>query len=379
MVKKNLVGNLLLGAALLLGACSDNGSSVNSDESSENVSIAESVAPSFLKKGDKIALLSPSYRTDSENVEKTAQVLEGWGFKTVIGEYVDSLDAGKYAGTPEQRAEDFIRALRDTSVKAILCNRGGYGTIQLVDLVDTALIRKNPKWLIGFSDITTLHAMETKAHVMSIHGTMSSFIAQTEGSDSSSILLRELLKGNVPQYTVSAHSYNQKGKAEGVLVGGNMATFVPLVGSSVDVFSEDGIVLFLEEVGESLHNIDRMFNSLELQGVMKNVKGVVVGEFVDSGDDLDYESTEAMLSEYLKQYDIPVMYGFPAGHGDDNYPIVMGAKVTLEVSEDEATLAFNLDAKEIPVYFDWQKTLDASAVLPLDLRKMLSGKIFDFE
>ncbi len=379
MIKKIFVGSLFLGAAFVLSSCSDTSSSAHSEETSESISIAESVAPSFLKKGDKIALLSPSYRTDYQNVEKTAQVLENWGFKTVIGKFVDSLDAGKYAGTPKQRAEDLVNELRDTSVKAILCNRGGYGTIQLVDLIDTSLIRKNPKWLIGFSDITTLHAMETKAHVMSIHATMSSFIAQTDGSDSSSILLRELLKGNIPQYTVSAHPYNQKGKAEGVLVGGNMATFVPLVGSSVDVFSEEGIILFLEEVGESLHNIDRMFNSLELQGVMKNVKGVIVGEFVDSGDDLDYESTEAMLSEYLKQYDIPVMCGFPAGHGDVNYPIVMGAKVTLEVSEDEATLAFNLDAKEIPVYFDWQKTLDASAILPLDLRKMLSGKIFDFE
>ena len=379
MKKNRFKGILAFALSAAFFACSDNGSSANLDDDTKTVSIAESSAPAFLKKGDKIALLSPSYRTDYQNVEKTAKVLEDWGFKTVIGKYVDSLEAGKYAGTPEQRAEDFITALRDTSVKAILCNRGGYGTIQLVDLIDSALIRKNPKWLIGFSDITTLHAMETKAGVMSIHGTMSSFIAQTEGSDSSSILLRELLKGNVPQYTVSAHPYNQTGKAEGVLVGGNMATFVPLIGSSVDVFSKDGIILFLEEVEESLHNIDRMFNTLELQGVMENVKGVVVGEFVGSGEDLDYESTEAMLSEYLKKYDIPVMCGFPAGHGDVNYPIVMGAKVSLEVSEEKATLAFNLDAKEILVYADWQKNLDASVILPLELRKMLSGKIFDLE
>ena len=201
--------------------------------------------------------------------------MKEWGFEPVIGKNVGKLDAGKYAGTVQERADDFIEALKDTSIKAILSNRGGYGSIQLVDLIDLKLVTDNPKWLIGFSDITTLHAMETKAGVMSIHGTMSSFIGKTGGKDDNSTLMRDLLKGTVPTYKVPKHKFNQKGKAEGILVGGNMATFVPLAGASdIDVFSNDGIILFMEEVGESLHNIDRMFNTLELHGVMENVNGV---------------------------------------------------------------------------------------------------------
>ncbi len=364
-------------ALCTLAACGDDSSSSSAADQPNIEPIAECTAPAFLKKGDKVALLSPSYSTPDSNIQKTADVIKEWGFKPEIGKNVGKLDAGKYAGTAEERAKDFIAALKDTSIKAILCNRGGYGTIQLVDLIDLELVKKNPKWLIGFSDITTLHAMQTKAGVMSIHGTMSSFIAKNAGKDNNSTLLRDLLKGEVPTYKVPKHQYNQKGKAEGILVGGNMATFVPLVGASdIDVFSNDGIILFLEEIGESLHNIDRMFNTLELHGVMENVRGVILGEFVDSGTDLDYESTEAMLSSYLKKYDIPVMCGFPAGHDDMNVPIVMGAKVKMDVNDKGATLAFDIGGKNKDV--DTDKLTDKTS-LSKAIRLMLSGKIFNIE
>ena len=373
------IKNLLLGlsaSAILLTACSDDSVSIGANEGSASA-IEECTAPAFLKKGDKVALLSPSYSTPDSNIEKTADAIKAWGFKPVIGKNVSKLDAGKYAGTAKERADDFIEALKDTSIKAILCNRGGYGTIQLVDLIDQQLIKDNPKWLIGFSDITTLHAMQTKAGVMSIHGTMSSFIAKTAGKDDNSTLLRDLLKGTVPTYKVPSHKFNQKGHGEGVLVGGNMATFVPLVGASdIDVFSNDGIILFLEEVGESLHNIDRMFNTLELHGVMENVKGVILGEFVSSGMDQDFESTEEMLSKYLKKYDIPVLCGFPAGHDDLNVPIVMGAKVTLDVDKNGGTVAFNIDGEKKTVN---THKLTVKTMLSIPLRKMLSGKTFSIE
>ena len=363
-------------SGFLFTACSDDSSSSASDQGKADP-LAECTAPAFLKKGDKVALLSPSYSTPDSNIQNTAAVLKEWGFEPVIGKNVGKLDAGKYAGTAQERADDFIEALKDTSIKAILSNRGGYGTIQLVDLIDLKLVTDNPKWLIGFSDITTLHAMETKAGVMSIHGTMSSFIGKTRGKDDNSTLLRDLLKGTVPTYKVPKHKFNQKGKAEGILVGGNMATFVPLVGASdIDVFSGDGIILFMEEVGESLHNIDRMFNALELHGVMENVKGVVLGEFVDSGTDLNYETTEEMLSKYLKKYNIPVLCGFPAGHDDVNVPIVMGAKVKMDVTDNGATLAFDIDGKKKDV--DTDKLLNKPS-LAKSLRLMLSGKLFSID
>ena len=364
-------------ALCFLSACSDDSSSSNAADQPNIEPLAECTAPAFLKKGDKIALISPSYTTPDSNIQKTADVIKEWGFSPVIGKNVGKLEAGKYAGTAEERAEDFITALKDTSIKAILANRGGYGTIQLVDLIDPKLVKKNPKWLIGYSDITTLHAMQTKAGVMSIHGTMSSSIAKTAGKDDNSTLLRDLLKGEVPTYKVPKHKYNQKGKAEGILVGGNMTTFVPLIGTSdIDIFQNDGIILFMEEIGENLRNIDRMFHSIELHGVMENVRGVILGEFVDSGTDLDYESTEAMLSSYLKKYDIPVMCGFPAGHDDVNLPLVMGAKVKMDVSDKGATLAFDIDG--ITKDIDTDK-LTNKTTLSKAIRLMLSGKIFSIE
>ena len=355
-------------------ACSNDSSS--SAPAPEPSQIKECVAPAFLKKGDKIALLSPSYHTPDSNVENTAKVLEDWGFKPVIGNHVGTIYAGKYAGTADERAEDFIDALKDTSIKAILSNRGGYGAIHLIDRVDPKTIKDNPKWLVGFSDISTIHAMETKAGVMSIHGTMSSFIGKTGGTDDNSIFMRDLLMGKVPKYKVPANKLNIKGKAKGVLVGGNMATFVPIVGSAADVFSEDGIILFLEELEETMRNIDRMFSSLELRGVLDNVKGVVLGEFEECGTDLDFDSPEAMLIERLKKYNIPVMAGFPAGHGDINLPIVMGATVTLDVTKDGATLAFDIDGDEVEVETD---EIVPKKPMPMSLRKMLSGKTFSLE
>lgn len=378
-LKNSLVFTLAFAFSVLsfTGCGDDSSSSSSSADGSKIEPIAECTAPAFLKKGDKVALLSPSYSTPDSNIQNTAAVLKEWGFEPVIGKNVGKLDAGKYAGTAQERADDFVAALKDTSIKAILSNRGGYGTIQLVDLIDLKLVSDNPKWLIGFSDISTLHAMETKAGVMSIHGTMSSFIGKTRGKDDNSTLLRDLLKGTVPTYKVPKHKYNQKGKAEGILVGGNMATFVPLVGASdIDVFSGDGIILFMEEVEESLHNIDRMFNTLELHGVMENVKGVVLGEFVESGMDQNYESTEEMLSKYLKKYNIPVMCGFPAGHDDVNVPIVMGAKVKMDVTDNGATLGFDMDGEKKDV--DTDKLTNKSSLAKAML-KMLAGKIFAIE
>ena len=321
--------------SMTLAGCSD-GNSYIAPEESNNTPLAENTAPTFLKKGDKVALLSPAYTTTEDVVQTTANILEDWGYKPVIGKSASKVEAGKYAGTAEDRANDFEEALKDTSIKAILCNRGGYGTIQLVDLVDPKLVKKNPKWVIGYSDVTTLHAMQTKAGVMSIHGTMSSSMAKSEGKDINSTLLRDLLK----------------------------------------VFRNDGIILFMEEIGENLRNIDRMFNSIQLHGVMENVKGVILGEFVDSGTDLDYESTEAMLSQYLKEYNIPVMCGFPAGHDDINVPIVMGAKVNMEVTDKGATLSFNIKGKEKNVETD---KLTPITKLSKALLKMFAGKTFNVE
>lgn len=297
------------------------------------------VAPQFLKAGDKVALISPAYYADIEKVDAAAEVLRGWGLVPVIGPNVGKVYMGKYAGTDEERLSDLQWAMRDTSIKAIICNRGGYGTIHYIDQITLKEWRKHPKWLVGFSDITTLHGLLTRAGVMSIHGTMSTFLANG-GTDSTSTMMRDLLMGNVPSYELPAHSQNIEGKASGILVGGNLCTLAANTGSQADATMGRDIILFIEELGETMRNIDRQFNALVLNGVLDRCKGVVLGEFSDVGDDLTFESAEAMLREQIAKYNIPLLCGFPGGHGDVNLPLVMGAPVTIDVRNDGATLQF---------------------------------------
>ena len=325
--------------------------------------------PAFLRQGDKVALVSPSYYTPMENVEKTADLLRSWGLEPVIGPNVGKVVDGKYAGTVAERVSDIRWAMSDPDIKAVLCNRGGYGSIQLINELTLDELSANPKWLIGFSDISTLHGLMSRAGVMSIHGTMSSFLA-AGGTDANSTLLRDLLLGKVPRYEVPAHGQNITGKATGVLVGGNICTFTPNIGTQADATLGKDIILFIEEIEESMHNIDRQLNILLLNGVLDRCKGVILGEFEDCGTEFTFESVEAMLRPYFQKYNIPVLCGFPAGHGDINLPLVMGAPVTIDVRADGATVQFNIDGEQQTV-----RTSDITAQPnPAAVRMMLAGK-----
>ena len=327
------------------------------------------VKPDYLKAGDKVALISPSYFTPMENVEKTAILLRSWGLEPVIGPNVGKVVDGHYAGTVAERISDIRWALNDPNIKAIICNRGGYGTIQLIDQLTLAELKASPKWLVGFSDISTLHGLLNRASVMSIHGTMSSFLAK-DGTDESSTLMRDLLLGQVPVYELPAHQQNIEGKATGVLVGGNLCTFVPNLGSQADATKGKDLILFVEEVEESMHNIDRQMRILQMNGILNRCKGIILGEFTDCGTEFTYESVEAMLHEMLKEYHIPVLCGFPGGHGDINLPLVMGAPVTIDVRNEGATLQFNIDGDQQRV-----NTADISASkTPTAVRMRLAGK-----
>ena len=327
------------------------------------------VKPDYLVAGDKVALISPSYFTPMENVEKTADVLRSWGLEPVIGPNVGKVLDGRYGGTVAERVSDIRWALADPDIKAVICNRGGYGTIQLIDQLELAELRASPKWLVGFSDISTLHGLLTRAGVMSIQGTMSSFLAKG-GTDETSTLMRDLLLGKVPRYELPAHKQNITGRASGVLVGGNLCTFAPNLGTQADATMGEDLILFVEEVGESMHNIDRQMRILQMNGVLDRCRGVVLGEFTGCGTEFTYESIEAMLHEQLKSYNIPVLCGFPGGHGDVNLPLVMGASVTIDVRADGATLQFNIDGDQQPV-----STADITApATPAAARMHLAGK-----
>ena len=273
--------------------------------------VLDCVGPDYLKTGDKVALISPSYYTPMENVEKTADVLRGWGLEPVIGPNVGKVVDGQYAGTVEERISDIRWALKDPSIKAIICNRGGYGSIQLIDKLTLQELKSSPKWLVGFSDICTLHGLLTRAGVMSIHGTMSSFLA-AGGTDATSTLMRDLLLGNVPQYLVPGHPQNIAGSASGILVGGNICTFAPNLGTQADATAGKDLILFIEEVEESMHNIDRQVRILQMNGVLDRCKGIILGEFDGCGTEFKDEygntiSAETMLHKIFAPYNIPVL------------------------------------------------------------------------
>ncbi len=304
------------------------------------------VQPPFIHEGDSVALISPSYFLNDSTVQIAANIIRGWGFVPVLGPNIGRVFAGKYAGTVDERISDLKWAYESDNIKAIVCTRGGYGAIQMLDQIPVSEYTSHPKWLMGYSDATTFHSASVVAGVMSIHGTMGSQMASFGANDSTCILAKELLEGKIPSYQLPAHSYNQEGTAEGILIGGNMATYSPLVGSSYDFTSCDNLIIFVEEVGESAHNIDRMFNILKLHGVLPRVKGIILGEFTDCGHEFTYGSIEEMLSQYTKELNIPVMCGFPCGHGDINLPLIEGAPVTLTVTADSASLKFNVKGGE---------------------------------
>ena len=362
-------------AVLMIGCSTCVLSSCKDDDDKEVIEPKKEVSitctrPQYLKAGDKIALISPSYFTPMENVEKTADVLRSWGFEPVIGPNVGKVVDGRYAGTIAERVSDLRWALNDPEIKAIICNRGGYGTIQLIDQLSLKELAANPKWLVGFSDISTLHGLLTRAGVMSIHGTMSSFLAKG-GEDMTSTLMRDLLLGRVPRYELPAHEQNITGRAHGVLVGGNICTFVPNLNTQADATAGRDLILFIEEVEESMHNIDRQFNILRMNGVLSRCKGIILGEFTECGSEFTYGSVEAMLRSYLKDYNIPLLCGFPGGHGDINLPLVMGAPVTIDVRNDGATINFNIDGEKEDVYV---ADITAPVQIPFAQRMKLAGK-----
>ena len=360
---------MMFAGASLLSSCSDDDDVIMPSPSEETV-VINCVKPDYLSTGDKVALISPSYFTPMENVEKTAAVLRSWGLEPVIGPNVGKKVDGQYAGTVSERISDIQWALRDPSIKAIICNRGGYGTIQLIDYLTLEELKASPKWLVGFSDISTLHGLFSRASVMSVHGTMSSFLAKG-GTDETSTLMRDLLMGKVPRYELPSHKDNIVGRASGVLVGGNLCTFVPNLGSQADATKGKDLILFVEEVEESMHNIDRQMRILQMNGVLDRCKGIVLGEFTDCGTEFTYESVEAMLHDMLEEYHIPVLCGYPGGHGDVNLPLVMGAPVTIDVRIDGATLQFDIDGIQQEVRTE---QISVAKPTPVASRMRMAGK-----
>jgi len=301
------------------------------------------VMPPWLKPGDRVAVVSPSSTPDSMTVVRGCQTLREWGYEPVVGSHVISSYHG-FAGTAEERTEDLRWALRDSTIRAIMCSRGGDGAVQVLQRLPLSEFANNPKWLIGFSDATALHSAAVSAGVMSIHGSMCYAISSRQGRDTVSVTLRRLLSGELPDYHVPPHPLDQEGEATGMLVGGNMSVFCGLAGSDYDFLNraDEGLILFIEDTKEEMTKVDRMLHLLEIRGILQQLKGIIVGRF--SGykhPENDFDDMYAMLHEYLQHYAIPVCYAFPVGHVSlNNFPLIEGCQVRLTITGTGTHLQF---------------------------------------
>lgn len=296
------------------------------------------IKPNPLKTGDIIAIASPAAALhETKIVEQAAHTLRSWGLRVVISE--NSLArSGYYAGDSNTRATTMASLLADKDIKAILCSYGGYGCIHIVDEFADA-IGKNPKWVMGMSDCSVLHAAAINAGVMSLHSPQCRHIGEEHEHEHIS-RIRDILFGALPCYTIDGNALNVQGVARGMLVGGNLSVLCSLIRTPYDIFRKDTI-LFIEDLNEPFYKVERMMYNLKLAGILSNIAALVVGQFTDIGGCERFgESVYDMIHRLVADCNIPVCFDFPVGHMGRNVPLIEGADVELIVSRSEARLSF---------------------------------------
>lgn len=297
------------------------------------------IIPPALHPGDTIAIVSPAGRVNATYIHAAKARLESWGYRVVCGKYAFG-EYGNFSGSAAERLDDLLTALVDPEVKAILCARGGYGVVHLLDDISPELIRNNAKWIIGFSDISALHAAWNSAGVASLHAPMCKHLSEESEEQPSTQYLRCVLAGESPQYRVNAHPFNRHGVAQARVLGGNLAVLCGLLRTRYDIFGEDTI-LFIEDIGERTYKVERMLYNLDMAGVLPRLAGLVVGQFTDYEEDPGMRTTMyEMIAARVAKYDYPVIFDFPIGHVACNHPIIEGAEAMLRVDEQGATLKF---------------------------------------
>ena len=295
------------------------------------------IIPEKLKIGDKIGIISTARKITIEELRPAIDALESWGLKVVLGINLFQED-DQFSGIVEQRTADLQSMIDDDSVKAILCARGGYGTVQIIDAINFTNLKKNPKWIVGYSDVTVLHSHLNNLGITSLHATMPiNFESNTKESLSS---LKNSLFGNLNRIECKTHQLNKFGKIEGDVVGGNLSILYSLLGSQSDIDST-GKILFIEDLDEYLYHIDRMMMNLKRNGMLGELKGLIVGGMSDMNDNsIAFGKTaEQIILEYTKDYDFPICFGFPAGHLADNRSLRLGVNSVLEISENGVNLS----------------------------------------
>jgi len=297
------------------------------------------ITPSPIKSGDKIRIVSPAGKLKKERVLPAIKWLEKQGYKVELGKHTFSSHF-QFAGTDEQRLEDMQAALNDADCKAIICARGGYGIVRIIDKLDFSEFKKHPKCIVGYSDITALHLALNNLGFESIHGTMPPFFFDENEKENRNLTsLTQLITGESTSYKIVSKSKNRTGKTSGELIGGNLSIITSLLGTKYEIETK-GKILFIEDVDEYLYHIERMMIQLKLAGKLKSLAGLVVGDFtaVKDNDEPFGQTVEEIILAAVKHYNFPVCFGLEAGHNDLNLALGFGKEWALNVTEENTIL-----------------------------------------
>jgi len=298
----------------------------------------QSIIPAYLQKGDTVAIVATARKHVDDQLDYAISFLNDLGFEVLIGSSI-GLENNQLAGSDEVRAEDFQNQINNPKVKAIWCVRGGYGTVRMVDLVDFSVFQQNPKWVIGFSDVTVLHQHINRMGIATLHAMMP--VNVPKATDEAKKTLVKSLMGEPLDYEINPSDLNQNGETVAELVGGNLSIIYSLLGSN-SLAGFDGKILFLEDLDEYLYHIDRMIFALDRAGVFKKLKGLVVGSMSSMHDNPIPWGKNALeiIHERTSQYGFPILFDFPAGHIHNNCAVPFGKQAHLKVTNQQASLSF---------------------------------------
>jgi len=294
--------------------------------------------PPYLKKGDTIGITCPAGYMAAEKADTCISTLQSWGFEVMVGKTLGSRSKNYFSGTDEQRRDEMQAMLDDENIKAVLCGRGGYGVGRIIDQLDFTAFKKKPKWIIGFSDVTVLHShLFKKVRVASLHAPMAA--AFNDGENEYIRSFQNAIKGKKAKYSCKPHPFNKNGIATGLLVGGNLSLLAHLTGTPSDINTKDKI-LFIEDIGEQIYNVDRMMYQLKRSGKLDNLAGLVIGGFTDMEDtERPFgKKVYQVIKEITAGYTYPVCYNFPVSHNKENYALKIGVEYNLKVSKTKTLL-----------------------------------------
>ncbi len=320
-------------------------SNIHSQNKSENSTKMTSslIKPPYLKAGDTVAIVAPSgiLRNREREVQQAVDLLKSWDLHPFVGDHVFS-KANHFAGTDLERCEDLQNAMDDSKISAIWCARGGYGTVRILDKLDYTEFKKNPKWIVGYSDITALHNQVHNEGFQSLHALMCVSLTKDLSEVKKPIeTFKRALFGNPTNYDLSYSTYNKLGETSGQLVGGNLTILHTMLGSKESI-NTSGKILFIEEIGEYKYHIDRMLQSLKRAGYFDNLNGLIVGDMskMRKNTTLWGTSVEQLILDALEEFDFPITFSMPAGHEKDNRALILGREIDLNVEKEKTSIKF---------------------------------------